>query len=85
MVAPKHVVEFAQILLDEDRKPRITLDILGYPPLFVGNGESKREVVERGAKVVQTIPNNEAESGGGTAEKPNPDDVLASVAISLNN
>jgi hypothetical protein len=43
------------------------------------------QVVESGAKVVQTMSNDEAESGGGTAEKPNPDDVLASVAISLNN
>lgn len=43
------------------------------------------QVVESGAKVVQTMSNDVAESGGGTAEKPNPDDVLASVAISLNN
>ena len=82
MDAPKHVVEFARILLDEDRKPRITLDILGYPPLFVGNGEFKREVVERGAKVVQTISNGKAEFGGRRwLENFGPKELLGAINI----
>lgn len=34
MDAPEHVVEFTWILLDEDGRPRIALDTLGYPPLL---------------------------------------------------
>lgn len=83
--APKHAVEFFQVTVatgGEDRKSRISLDALGYPPLFVNNGEFEGEIVEGGTKVMEAVSNHEAEFVGGRwLEDFGPKELLGAISI----
>lgn len=65
--APKHAVEFARILLEEDRKRGIAFDAGGHWPALAGDGELNDEIVESGTQVVDAVTDDELSSfaGGG--------------------
>jgi hypothetical protein len=80
--APKHVVEFARILVEEDGKPGVAFDAAGYrSPLVTGNGKFKDEVIEGAPEVVEAVSDNKAKFGGRRVGHFNPYDLLGVVNI----
>lgn len=80
--APKHVVEFARILLDEDGKPGVAFDAAGHrSSLIRGDSEFKDEVVEGAPEVVEAVSDNKAKFGRRRVKHFNPYDLLRAINI----
>jgi hypothetical protein len=80
--APKHVVEFARILLDEDGKPGDAFDVAGHrSSLVTGDGEFKDEVIQGAPEVVEAVSNNKTEFGRRRAEHFDAHNLLRSINI----
>src|SRR5215208_7813162 len=80
--APKHVVEFARILLDEDGKPGVAFDAAGHRSSVVkGDGKFKDEVVKRAPEVVEAVSDNKAKFGRRRAEHFDAQDLLGAINI----
>jgi hypothetical protein len=79
--APKHVVEFARILLDKDGKRGSTLDFARDRTPLKGDGEFEDEIVKGASEVMEAVSNDEAKFGGRRVEHFNPYDLLAAINI----
>jgi hypothetical protein len=83
--APQHAVQFFEVIVGtgtENRERRVALDALGYPPLFVGDGELKGEVVEGRTEVVETVSNDETKlSSGRWLENFGPKELLGAIHL----
>jgi hypothetical protein len=80
--APKHVVEFARILLNEDGKPGGAFDVAGHrSSLVTGDGEFKDEVIQGAPEVVEAVSNNKTEFGRRRAEHYDAQNLLRSINI----
>src|SRR5215217_5162968 len=84
--APKHVVEFARILLNEDGKPGGAFDVAGHrSSLVTGDGEFKDEVIQGAPEVVEAVSNNKTEFGRRRAEHFDAQNLLRSINIGFGS
>lgn len=60
MDAPKHLIEFFQVLAGENRELGVPRNCTRQRLPLVGDGKLKGEVVESGAEVVKAVPDDEA-------------------------
>jgi hypothetical protein len=79
--APKHVVEFARILLDLDGKTGVTFDLAGYRATVACDGKFKNEVVKGAAEIMEAVSDDEAKFGRRRVEHFDAHDLLAAIDI----